>query len=277
MKKIKLLGIGACTLALAATLASCGSDSNSSLTTRGDRETLAIEAVSAFNVTEGFNKKSVMAESTVNLEEIEGLIQKANVLKENAIQIQKEESDREGFIEKDTISYGDYKYVMYISNKSVHVDLDDEDDEDDEHEEETESEYEGILISGENEYTFKAKEEIEIEDDEYESEFTLKVKLDDSNEVKIVQEFEKEDDEYEESFKCSLNNKTIYKVSQETEDDETSIKILTEEASYKLKYYTKDSIEYLKFKDSKRDITLKVNKDDKGNISYTVVKYKEEK
>ncbi len=274
MKKIKLLGIGACTLALAIALASCGSESNSSLTTRGDRETLAIEAVSAFNVTEGLNKKSLMAESTVNLEEIEGLVQKANVLKANAIQIQKEESDREGFIEKDTISYGDYKYVMYISNKSVHVDLDDEDDE---HEEETESEYEGILISGEKEYTFKAKEEIEIEDDEYESEFTLKVKLDDSNEVKIVQEIENEDDEYEESFKCSLNNKTIYKVSQEHEDDETSIKIQTEEASYKLKYYTKDSIEYLKFKDSNRDITLKVNKDDKGNISYTVVNYKEEK
>lgn len=278
MKKIRNIIIGcAGTMALAA-LVGCDSASNNNVKVANDTRTiLAQEGISALNTIDILNanvasKSMLYLQTDVNIDEILSLVDKANILVENKLTITVSESDREGYVEKQTLSYGDNEYYLYVTSKIK--DSDDDDDDDDEVEEETK--YTGILVDKDKEYSFVAEEEYEAEDDEVESEFKMNVTIDDYTTVIIEQENEIEGNESETSFSCKYktNGKTTtaYSVKTEVEDNESKIKIVENGSTYKLKYYTKNNNEYLKVKkEGSYEVKLSVSYDSEGNVIYTLV------
>lgn len=278
MKKIRNIIIGcAGTMALAA-LVGCDSASKNNVKGASDTRTiLAQEGISALNTIDILNanvasKSMLYSQTDVNMDEILSLVDKANILVENKLTITVSESDREGYVEKQTLSYGDNEYYLYVTSKIK--DSDDDDDDEDEVEEETK--YTGILVDKDKEYSFVAEEEYEAEDDEVESEFKMNVTIDDYTTVIIEQENEIEGNESETSFSCKYktNGKTTtaYSVKTEVEDNESKIKIVENGSTYKLKYYTKNNNEYLKVKkEGSYEVKLSVSYDSEGNVIYTLV------
>lgn len=294
MKKIRNTIIGLAGIAAAAALVGCDSTSNSNTSTTSAEETrtvLAQEGISALNTITMVNatsaqKSMTYAATNVDMDEILALVEKANILAEDKLTITVSESDRDGYVEKQTLSYGDNEYYLYVTTKITDSDdededddLDDdedEDDDDDEDEVEEETKYTGIIVDGENEYTFVAEEEYEAEDDEVESEFKMTVALDEYTTVIIEQENEVEGDETETEFSCKYktNGKTTtaYSVKTEVEDNESKIKITENGSTYKLKYYTKNNTDYLKVKmEGSYEVKFSLSQDESGNVVYTLV------
>ena len=280
MKKIRNIIIGcAGTMALAA-LVGCDSASNNNAIGANDTRTvLAQEGISALNTIDVLNAKAssksmLYSQTDVNMDEILSLVDKANILVENKLTITVSESDREGYVEKQTLSYGDNEYYLYVTSKIK--DSDDEDDDEDEDEVEEETKYTGILVDKDKEYSFVAEEEYEAEDDEVESEFKMNVTIDDYTTVIIEQENEIEGNESETSFSCKYktngNTTTAYSGKTEVEDNESKIKITENGSTYKLKYYTKNNNEYLKVKkEGSYEVKLSLSYDSEGNVVYTLV------
>ena len=278
MKKLRNVVLGITSIATVAALVSCGGNDTKkgNISASETRTVLAQEGISALNTIDMMkvtpNKKN--NSSSINMSEITSIIDKANVLAENKLEITISESDRAGYLEKQTLSYGDNEYFLYITSKIQDTDDDDDDDDEDEIEEETK--YEGIIVDGENEYPFVAKQELEVEDDEVESEFKMTVTLDDYTTVIIEQENEVEDNETETKFSCKYktNGKTTeaYCVKTEVENGEKKIKVTENNTTYKLKYYTKNNVEYLKVKEEgSYEIILSITLDEDGNTVYSVV------
>ncbi len=150
MKKFKKIFLGISSIACLAALASCDVANQTTTTVSEDeiRLLLAQESISAMTTidkvyaetaeetetteteetpaeettTEGETTEDTTTEeeaTTVDLEEITSLIARANILAENKVSITVEESDREGYIEKQTITYGDKVYVLYVATKNT--------------------------------------------------------------------------------------------------------------------------------------------------------------
>lgn len=265
MKKLRNTIVTLSGLAAIATLAACGKKSSVN-PTYTEQEVVAMESILAFNTIDMMSENTQKLSTNVDMEKINSIIAKGNVLAKNTIKIETSESDKEGFIEKKTLTYGDSEYIMYVKESFTETDDDEED------EIESETKYSGVLVDGDLEYDFFVKEEIEADDDEYETEFTMTVIVDDTTKVIIKEEYEIEDDEEEQTFQCKYtkNGNTVdaYKIKREKEDGKYKIKIQTPSEVYKLKYYSKKSSNYLdvELDDYTVIMLVETTVDDFGNI-----------
>ncbi|MCR5349777.1 MAG: hypothetical protein K6E20_02175 [Acholeplasmatales bacterium] len=219
-------------------------------------------------------------EETVDMTEITELIDKGNILAEKKISLEKYESDKEGYLEKQVISYDGKEYVLYVSesetvegekkiprNKTEY---------------EVKTNYSGILLYEDQTYEFIAKHEDDNESDgDIEEKLKLTVNISDTKQVIIKDETETEEDgDIEEKYSCRIvedgQETEYYKVSREYEDDEYKIKINENGVKYTLKYYTEDEIDYLKVKYDNTKYVFEITTEEIDGVATTTYNLVEE-
>lgn len=144
-----------------------------------------------------------------------------------------ENSDREGYSEKMTITYRDmsgaaHQYTMYYNQFAV---SDDEDDDDDRFDDEQEEDYaiSGVLAVDGTDYAVYGERSSESERGEEESETEFRVDLGENRYMYVEQSYELDGNETEQEYEYSLreNGKVTERstFSYETEGGETELKM----------------------------------------------------
>lgn len=154
-----------------------------------------------------------------------------SLLADGGFNVTAEQSDREGYAVKSTVSYRDMQgntvaYVMYY-NETLLPDYDRDDDD----RFETEEDYaiSGIMIIDGTEYAIRGERESESEPGESESETTFRVTLSDTRYMLVEQSVENENGEEEKEYNYSVyENRRLVERSTfeyESERGETEIKM----------------------------------------------------
>ena len=188
------------------------------------------------------------------------------------------ESDKEDYLNLNIISFNNFDgttqtFKLYYNDVTEKVETEED-------EVETEVSYFGIVVYNGLEYTFDFESKSEIEDDESEVKTKLIIHTGENSYISIINECEIEEDEKEEKFtyKVVENDEVIvsYSISNETEDDQTKIKVRINDLTIKIEEIVKDDKHYISIKDDKCEALFERYEDENGHHKYHLVENQEE-
>lgn len=282
-KKTIILGLGL----LALGLSSCGNidssndsskNTSSSDSTSGDInvdsepiQDLATQAVLSFQSINLSNnammkKRNFTEEEILSLQKLLGQVE-IFLNEDKSLEVVELTSDKEEYVYCLQLNFSIFEinetFTLYYNDINSTQEVEKDDDED-ENEVETKINFQGLAIYQEGEYQFNFESEEEVEGNESESESVFTLIKDKQNYIKVQQEIETEADENELSYSYQIfqDGKKAYdykiKSEQEMEDGslEKQVNLRLNNVDYKIKYFVKDEIDYLK-------VTMKTSNEEK--------------